>query len=49
MPRSLNFPEVSIFFCKKLAFLGKNSTFTQTNSTRVVLKDFLVLLPVFVR
>ena len=30
----LNLADVSIFFFKKLAFLGKNSTFTQSNSAK---------------
>ena len=33
------------FVCKKSAFYGKNSTFTQSNSVR----DFLAVFPVFVR
>ena len=28
------------FFCKKSAILGKNSTFTQSNSVRVALEIF---------
>ena len=36
----LNFADVSIFFRKKSAFCGKNGTFTQSNSVRVVQKKF---------
>ena len=35
----LNFADVSIF-CKKSAFFGKNSTFTQSKSVRAVLDIF---------
>ena len=35
----LNFADVSIF-CKKSVFFGQNSTFTQSNSVRVVLEIF---------
>ena len=35
----LNFADVSIF-CKKSPFFGKNSTFTQNNIVRAVLKIF---------
>ena len=38
MPGPLNYIEVSIFFGKKLTFLGKNSAFIQSISTRAVLK-----------
>ena len=31
---------VSAFFCKKLAFSGQNSTFTQSNSVRAVFEIF---------
>ena len=40
---------MSAFFCRKSAFLDKNSTFTQSNSARSVLEVFLVLFSVFVR
>ena len=29
---------MSAFFCKKLEFFGKNSTFTQSNNMRAVLE-----------
>ena len=35
----LNSADVSIF-CKKSAFFGNNSTFTQSNSVRAVLEIF---------
>ena len=31
---------MSTFFCKKIACFSQNSTFTQSNSVRAVLKDF---------
>ena len=31
---------MSAFFCKKAAFFGQNSTFTQSNSGRAVLEIF---------
>ena len=34
------FADVSIFFCKKSAFFGQNSTFTQSNGMRAVSKSF---------
>ena len=37
--RYQNFADISIF-CKKTAFFGKNSTFTQSNSVRAVLEIF---------
>ena len=37
---------MSEFFCKKSAFFGQNSTFTQSNSVRPVLE---ILFSVFVR
>ena len=40
---------MSAFFCKKLAFFVQKSTFTQSNSIRAVLRDFLVLFSVFAR
>ena len=40
---------MSACFCKKLAFFGKNSTFTQTNNLRAVLEILLVLFSLFVR
>ena len=37
----VNFADISVFFfCKKSAFFGKNSIFTQGNSVRVVLEIF---------
>ena len=35
-------------FCKKSAFFGENSIFTQSNSVRAVMEIFLVLFSVFV-
>ena len=41
---------MSVFlFCKKLAFVCKNSIFTQSNSVRAPIEIFLVLFSVFVR
>ena len=34
----LNFADASIFFCKKLAFFDKNSTFTQSKSMALLLE-----------
>ena len=31
---------MSAFFCKKSAFFGKNSTFTQSNIVRAILEIF---------
>ena len=41
----LIFAYISIFFCKKLSFFGKNSTFTQSNSVRAVLEIFQFCFP----
>ena len=40
---------MSAFFHKKSVFFGKNRTFTQSNSERLMLEIFLVLFSVFVR